>query len=183
MLEGWAAKAPSDFRFALKAPQRITHFARLRGVGENLDYFIATAGALGERRTGAVPVAAGFGADDALLGVFVAQINGRVRAAFEFRHRSWFADAVLDWLRRADAALCVAESDKMASPVVRTAPHVYLRLRREDYDDPALAVWAERISTLAQDAREVYVYFKHEAAAPDLAARLQQRLAAAGTKR
>src|ERR1700736_689522 len=49
MLEGWAAKAPSEFRFALKAPQRITHFARLRGAGESLDYFIATAAALGER--------------------------------------------------------------------------------------------------------------------------------------
>jgi uncharacterized protein YecE (DUF72 family) len=180
MLEGWAAKTPPDFRFALKAPQRITHFARLRGVGENLDYFIATAGALGERLGPVLfQLPPDLARDDALLGDFIAQLNGRVRAAFEFRHRSWFADAVLDRLRRAEVALCVAESDKMASPVVRTAPHVYLRLRREDYDDPALVTWAERINALAQDAREVYVYFKHEAAAPDLAARLQRRLTAA----
>src|SRR5690242_13093520 len=49
MLEGWAAKTPSEFRFALKAPQRITHFARLRETAETLDYFIETANALGER--------------------------------------------------------------------------------------------------------------------------------------
>src|ERR1700758_379257 len=49
MLEGWAAKTPANFRFALKAPQRITHFARLRGIQENLDYFIETASALGEK--------------------------------------------------------------------------------------------------------------------------------------
>jgi len=180
MLEGWSAKTPPDFRFALKAPQRITHFARLRGVSESLDYFIETAGALGGRLGPVLfQLPPDLARDDALLGDFVAQINGRVRAAFEFRHRSWFADAVLDLLRRADAALCVAESNKMESPVVRTAPHVYLRLRLEHYDDAALAAWAERIRTLAHDAQEVYVYFKHEAAAPDLAARLQRLLAAA----
>src|SRR5215471_17804898 len=53
MLEGWAAKTPPAFRFALKAPQRITHFARLRAATESLDYFIETAGAL-EQRLGPV---------------------------------------------------------------------------------------------------------------------------------
>src|SRR5215472_6154112 len=49
MLAGWAARTPANFRFALKAPQRITHFARLRETGETLDYFIEMANALGER--------------------------------------------------------------------------------------------------------------------------------------
>lgn len=179
MLEGWAAKTPPEFRFALKAPQRITHFARLRGVAESLDYFIATAGALGPRLGPVLfQLPPDLPRDDALLGDFVTQLNGRVRAAFEFRHRSWFADPVLDCLRRTDAALCVAESDKMASPVVRTASHVYMRLRREEYDDAALAAWAERIRLLAQNAQEVYIYFKHEAAAPDRATRLQKLLSA-----
>ena len=180
MLEGWAAKTPPDFRFALKAPQRITHFARLRGTGESLDYFVAAAGTLGARLGPVLfQLPPDFARDDALLAEFLARLDGRVRAAFEFRHQSWFADPVFALLRRADVARCVAESDKMASPVVRTAPHVYLRLRREDYDDPALAAWAARINILAQDAREVYVYFKHAAAAPDLAARLERLLAAA----
>src|ERR1700676_1016065 len=45
MFEGWAGKTPPDFRFALKAPQRITHFARLRGTKDSLDYFVGIAGA------------------------------------------------------------------------------------------------------------------------------------------
>ena len=171
MLEGWAAKTPPDFRFALKAPQRITHFARLRGVSENLDYFIATAGA--PRRaagTGAVPVAAGFGARRRAAEGFLDQLNGRVRAAFEFRNRSWFADAVLDSLRRAEAALCIAESDKMASPVETHRALVYLRLRRRATTTPRSQRWAERISIARTVTRgEVYVYFKHEPAAPELA--------------
>jgi uncharacterized protein YecE (DUF72 family) len=179
MLEGWAAKTPPDFRFALKAPQRITHFARLRGTGESLDYFVAAAGALGARLGPILfQLPPDLARDDALLAAFVARLDGRVRAAFEFRHQSWFADPVLDLLRGADVALCVAESDKMSSPVIRTASHVYLRLRRANYDDPALAAWAERINLLARDAREVHVYFKHEAAAPDRASRLQRLLSA-----
>jgi uncharacterized protein YecE (DUF72 family) len=178
MFEGWVTKTPPDFRFALKAPQRITHFARLRGTRDSLDYFIATAGALGTRLGPVLfQLPPDLARDDSLLGDFIAQLNGRVVAAFEFRHRSWFAEPVFDLLRRTEVALCVAESDKLASPLVSTAPHLYLRLRREDYDDAALAAWAERIRSIAHDAREVYVYFKHEAAAPALAGQLQKLLA------
>jgi uncharacterized protein YecE (DUF72 family) len=175
MLDGWAAKTPSDFRFALKAPQRITHFARLRGAKENLDYFIDTAGALGERLGPVLfQLPPDFGRDDALMADFLEQINGRVQAAFEFRNRSWSDDTVFDALRHAGAALCIAESDRMMSPVERTAAHVYMRLRKETYDDDGLSQWAERIRVFARDSSEIYVYFKHEAAAPDLAVRLRK---------
>lgn len=33
LLSGWAGATPDGFRFTLKAPQRITHVARLRGRG------------------------------------------------------------------------------------------------------------------------------------------------------
>lgn len=46
MLERWAGQVPEQFRFALKAPQRITHFARLKGAAESLDYFVKMSAAL-----------------------------------------------------------------------------------------------------------------------------------------
>jgi uncharacterized protein YecE (DUF72 family) len=175
MLEGWATKTPANFRFALKAPQRITHFARLRGVRESLDYFIETAGALGERMGPVLfQLPPDFACDVGLLAEFLTQVEGRVRAAFEFRNRSWFNNSVFETLRARQAALCIAETEKLATPVMSTAPYAYLRLRREDYDDAALGEWAQRVGTLARETREIYVYFKHEAAAPALAARLQQ---------
>ena len=70
------------------------------------------------------------------------------------------------------AALCVAETDRGSSPVERTGPYAYVRLRKESYDEPALCDWAERLTKLGQGADETYVYFKHESAAPSLAARL-----------
>ncbi|HJU27883.1 MAG TPA: DUF72 domain-containing protein [Candidatus Binataceae bacterium] len=177
MLEGWAAKTPAHFRFALKAPQRITHFARLRGASEALDYFVETASALGERLGQVLfQLPPDLECDNGLLTEFLDQVDGRVRAAFEFRHRSWFGEDTMRTLRDRGAALCVAESDKLSSPIERTAPHVYMRLRKERYNDDELEAWARRIRELAQGATEVCAYFKHEAAAPDLAARLQRML-------
>jgi len=173
MLEGWAKKTPPDFRFALKASQRITHFQRLRGIKEPLDYFIGIAGALGDRLGPVLfQLPPDLARDDALLSDFLGEVRGRVRAAFEFRNRSWFDDGVFEILRTNQAALCIAESEKFSSPIESTASHSYLRLRNETYDDAALEIWATRIRVLAKSADEIYVFFKHESAAPDLAVRL-----------
>ena len=49
LLEGWAAQVPPEFRFVLKASQRITHRKRLKEAGEEVAYFFRTAATLGER--------------------------------------------------------------------------------------------------------------------------------------
>ena len=36
VLEAWAAEVPADFRFVLKAPQRITHMQRLKDAADSL---------------------------------------------------------------------------------------------------------------------------------------------------
>jgi|SRR5579875_2010759 uncharacterized protein YecE (DUF72 family) len=184
MLEGWVRQTPQDFRFALKASQRITHLARLRNTQKDLDYFISVAGMLGERLGPALfQLPPGFKKDVPLLRDFLSQLDRRIAAAFEFRDRSWFDDAVYDALGEAAGALCVAESDKLATPVVLTAPYTYLRLRKEGYEEAELAQWADRIVDMDAQARDVYVYLKHEAGAPGLAAALRklvdQRLATA----
>ncbi len=179
-LEGWTEKTPQNFRFALKAPQRITHFDRLRGTKDALDYFIGVAGALKDRLGPILfQLPPDLPRDDALLIDFLSDVAGRVRAAFEFRNRSWFNDQVLEILHNNRAALCVAESEKLASPVECTAPYAYLRLRNETYDDGGLEVWASHIRALSRSAQEIYVFFKHESAAPDLAYRLAAMLRAA----
>src|SRR5260370_36177162 len=91
MLEGWEEKTPGNFRFALKAPQRITHFARLRGIKESLDYFIETAGALGERRGPVLfQLPPDFSRDVDLLPDFLAEIDGRGLVSFAVCRRSQF---------------------------------------------------------------------------------------------
>ena len=77
----------------------------------------------------------------------------------ELRHETWFNEETYAALREAGAALCVAESEDLATPPVRTASFGYFRLRRLDYDESALRKWAEIVKELPG---EVFAYFKHE---------------------
>jgi uncharacterized protein YecE (DUF72 family) len=177
-LEGWAADVPPEFTFALKASQRITHHKRLANVGDELTYFCNTAKTLGARLGPILfQLPPNLKVDVTRLHDFVQQLPRDLRCAFEFRHASWFDDAVYRTLAEAGCALCIADTDDLQTPIERTAKWGYLRLRREDYDDTALAKWAETIIS-ADFENEVFVYFKHEdqALGPAFAKKLAARL-------
>jgi len=162
ILTNWAAQVPPHFRFALKAWQRITHQKRLREAGEFVAAFAEVARALGPQLAPVLyQLPPNLKADVPLLREFLLELPKDLRAAFEFRHESWFTDDTWTALRDAGAALCIAESDELLTPAVRTAPYGYFRLRRLDYDDAALRKWAETIRT-AGFTDDVFVYFKHE---------------------
>jgi len=92
---------------------------------------------------------------------FLALRPDTVRAAFEFRHASWFDDAVFEALRARGVALCIADTeDGVDAPFVATAPFGYLRLRDVDYPDAALESFLARARAHGWD--EAYVFFKHE---------------------
>jgi uncharacterized protein YecE (DUF72 family) len=180
MLEKWAVQTPEHFRFALKAPQRITHFAKLKDVDNLVAHFAEVASSMGARLGPALfQLPPNFRRDVPLLRDFLAMLHGRLRPAFEFRDKSWFDDSVLAALREGGAALCIAESETIVSPVEVTAPFVYLRLRNEEYTAAESKQWAERISAMAAGAEEIYIFFKHETSAPERAFRLRELLSGA----
>ena len=80
----------------------------------------------------------------------------------EFRHASWLDDEVFDRLRRRNLALCVADSEKMSTPVRITADYAYFRLRDEGYTPDDIVRWADTIARETPGCRDVFVYFKHE---------------------
>ena len=95
------------------------------------------------------------------LRAFLALLPLQHRAAFEFRHPSWFDDEVFGLLRDHRAALCVADAEgKLEVPFAATTDWGYLRLRRPDYGDAELNAWLKRVRE--QDWRDVFVFFKHE---------------------
>jgi uncharacterized protein YecE (DUF72 family) len=178
LLEGWAAQVSPEFRFVLKASQRITHRKRLKEAGEEVAYFFKTAATLGDRLGPALfQLPPNLKKDLPRLESFLGVLPEGARAAFEFRHASWFEDDVFAALRSRGAALCVAEDEELATPLVATAEWGYLRLRRQDYDDAAVAAWAEKLR--GQAWSEAYVFFKHEeaGAGPRLATRLLELFA------
>jgi len=48
-IDNWKQLTPEKFRFALKAPQKITHWMKLRDCADTLRYFCDTVSALGEK--------------------------------------------------------------------------------------------------------------------------------------
>lgn len=180
-LENWKEQVPQTFRFALKAPQRITHFKRLNEVGDDAKYFLDIAATLGEQ-LGVVlfQLPPNMKKDLPRLETFLGELPGHPRAAFEFRHASWFDDDVLAALRARNCALCISDTDDMpVTHIDKTADWGYLRLRRVLYSEEHLQEWLNRVKE--QNWNETFVFFKHEdeGTGPRLAAQFLQ-LAAAG---
>ena len=162
VLEGWAAEVPADFKFVLKAAQRITHQHQLKDADESVSYLLEVAGALKERLGPLLFQLPPYLRKDApRLREFLALLRPHRRAAFEFRHQSWFDEEVFGLLRDHQAVLCIAEAENnLEIPFVSTADWGYLRLRRPDYGDAELKKWAERVRR--QDWRDAFLFFKHE---------------------
>jgi len=164
LLRGWIEGTPPGFQFAIKANQKITHVARLRNVTEFTSQFLTALQPLdAEKKLAPVlfqlpPFVKG---DASLLKDFLAELPRSVRAAFEFRHASWFCEEVYQVMRSANAALCQAESEKLETPDVQTADFAYLRLRKAEYSPDERKELSRRVSDLASRG-DVFVYFKHE---------------------
>src|SRR5262249_35191883 len=100
ILGRWAQEVPEGFAFTLKAPRRLTHIKRLKGVEADVAELSRRAAALGDK-----------------LGMFLFQLPPTLRkdlprlrdfldglppgrrVAVEFRHASWRDDEVYETLR------------------------------------------------------------------------------------
>lgn len=173
LMRGWSERTPASFRFVLKAPRQMTHIRKLQDCADALARFIQVANVLGDKLGPLLfQLPPTFQRDVDRLASFLRLLPAGVRAAFEFRHPSWFEESTYATLREHGAALCIAEVDEQRPPLVATADFGYLRLRREDYTPEQIANWAAALRSLA--FREAYVFFKHEVRAPTLALALAE---------
>jgi uncharacterized protein YecE (DUF72 family) len=165
LLAGWSEVTPPQFRLTLKSPKRITHEARLKDCAEATGRFLSVAASLGDK-LGAIlfQLPPFLRKDVALLDAFLATLPSGLCATFEFRHASWLDAEVYARLRERNLALCIADSEKLSTPVEMTADYAYFRLRDEGYTPDDLDRWARVIQERTAGCRDVYVYFKHEEA-------------------
>lgn len=171
---GWGAAAPAGFTYVLKAPQRITHFARLRNVDEPLRYFCDAARMLGDKLGPLLfQLPPNFKKAADRLGELLSILPDGFRVAFEFRHETWFDDEVYALLRSRNASLCIADTEEGTTPAVATADFGYLRLRAVEYTDDNLKDWIATIDRVGAGWSDAFVFFKHEdsGAGPALARR------------
>jgi uncharacterized protein YecE (DUF72 family) len=173
ILEGWRDTVPREFRFAIKAPRRITHVQRLKEAGPSMEHFLRVVAVLGEQLGPVLFQLPPFlRKDSTLLGEFLTLLPRTINAAFEFRHASWFDEQIFALLAEHHVALCGGDMDdeKHSPPQVATAHFGYLRLRAPTYDASSLRAWFNRI--IAEPWTEAYVYLKHEVLGPTYASLL-----------
>jgi uncharacterized protein YecE (DUF72 family) len=162
VLEAWASEVPADFKFVFKVPQQITHKQRLKGSADAVSYFLEVAGVLKERLGPLLFQLPPYLKKDApRLAEFLKLLPPDRRAAFEFRHQSWFDEEIFGLLRDHRAVLCIAEAENdLEIPFISTADWAYLRLRRPDYGAPELTAWVERVRQA--NWQDTFIFFKHE---------------------
>ena len=161
----WLNAVPPEFKFSVKAHQNITHVRRLQNAVELTQGFLQSlqplteAGKLGMILFQLPPF---LKADAGLLEAFLGAMPKSGRFSFEFRHASWFTDPIFALLQKFNAALCVAESEKLETPDVATADFCYYRLRKGEYSREEREKQAQQLQQHLEKNRDVFVYFKHE---------------------
>jgi uncharacterized protein YecE (DUF72 family) len=164
----WLAQTSKTFRFTFKAPQRITHFSRLLDCNQHVADFLASIEPIvAANRLGLIlfQLPPNFKAAPERLADFLElpALRKSPPLAFEFRHNTWFNPETYAILAEHNAALCIAEYEKLETPEVHTSiTHSCFRLRMPGgYKPRQIAALAARLTELARE-RDVYAYFKHE---------------------
>ncbi|HXZ31169.1 MAG TPA: DUF72 domain-containing protein [Terriglobales bacterium] len=161
----WIGETPQAFQFSVKAHQVITHIKRLNKTEDFIPRFLSTvqpiaqAGKLGPLLFQLPP---NLKADPGLLEEFLSILPRGVPSAFEFRHASWFEEAIFDLLKKHNRALCIAETEERVTPDVVTADFCYHRYRKPTYTPEERQAMTSRIREHLSAGRNVFAYFKHE---------------------
>ncbi|MBI4457154.1 MAG: DUF72 domain-containing protein [Acidobacteria bacterium] len=179
-LATWRAATPERFKFAVKAPRRITHDAALRNCESLVQTFCELVQTLGNKLGVLLfQLPPSLKIDLPLLDDFLSILPRRISAAFEFRHPSWEADAVFERLQTYNLAFCIADSEKRTTTPVATADYGYFRLRDKDYTQSNMVRWASIVRQYPSVWSHTFVYFKHEETGkgPEFAKAMQEILA------
>jgi uncharacterized protein YecE (DUF72 family) len=184
--EGWTQQTPGGFQFAVKVSRYLTHIVRLADTAEHLGLLLERlepliqAGKVGPLLWQLPPT---FQRDDERLAQALDELPRQFRHAFEFRHRSWFADDVFALLRKHGVAVVIADRPDLGPLRTEelTADFVYVRFhhgsrgRRGNYSPRELESWARRIRDWGR-RRDVWAYFNNdwEGFAPKNAESLQE---------
>jgi len=151
-----------EISFCAESAAENPHWSKLRDCSDTLEYFCKVVTDLGERLGPVLfQLPPTFKKDADVLSAFLRELPS-MRAAFEFRHESWFDNEIFDLLCARNIALCIADTDTIATPEKITADYGYLRLRREGYSEEDVKRWSEFVRERNTNWADAFVYFKHE---------------------
>lgn len=170
VFRAWAAQAPENFVFVVKASKFLTHFKKLKDPEEPVERLMSRARELGPKLGPVLlQLPPNMHRNDERLDAALALLGRHARVAVEFRHDSWYAEEVREILTRHGAALCLADrGSRLITPEWRTADWGYLRFHGGAasppgcYDPGTLAERAALTRDLWGTDADVYVFFNND---------------------
>jgi uncharacterized protein YecE (DUF72 family) len=166
----WAEQTPEGFVFALKASRYLTHMKRLTDMERGVARFYERIDALvGTPKLGPIvwQLPENFHRDDDRLAYALDHLPAG-RHCFEFRHASWFEQAVYDLLARHGVALVIGDHPErpfqayeMTADWTLVRFHYGRRGRRGNYSEAELEEWAARLENWRRRV-EIFAYFNND---------------------
>ncbi len=180
----WARRAPSGFRFAVKASRYLTHLRKLHDPADPLQLLWSRASRLGEHLGPMLyQLPPHWRRDVERLATFLGAVPADRAQAIEFRDASWYDETVRSLLREHGVALCL--HDMRGSAVTAqtpVGPLVYVRFHGAGeryggrYPDDQLEAWAGQLAAWADEGLPCWAYFNNDVGghAPRDAVRLRE---------
>ena len=171
----WCQAVPAGFVYTVKLSRLITHRKTLPPrVDEFIENYMHRAACFeaGKAAQILVQFPPYLERDEKHLCAFLDKLPSHHRYVVEFRHPSWLVPGVEEMLRERGMAFCIHDYPGCRTKDVVTSPelayvrlHGYVALYVGNYPRRSLQHWARRIRALAQQARDVFVYFNNDTAA------------------
>jgi uncharacterized protein YecE (DUF72 family) len=155
------------FVYTVKVCELITHTKRFKGTKTLIRDFGYIADLLGPRMGCFLfQLPPSFTYTPARLRTILEQLDPRHRNVIEFRHKSWWNDAVYKAFRKAGAIFCSCSGPRLPDELIKTADDVYIRFHgvknwyRHDYTKAELNEWVRRIND--SGAQQAWIYFNND---------------------
>ncbi len=199
-IRDWYSVVPTDFKFALRVPQQISHEMRLTGTERLLSKFLQRVDGLGEKLGPVlIQLPTGFTPDAEARAAFFAFVDALPDGfgwAVEFRDKSWLAEDVFANLRNKGVAFVLSDGRWVKRDVVQqiateiTAGWVYVRWnassgfpmsdfsRVREEKSEILSQWATVLWPLSERVNHIFGYFddRFEGHAPHSARVFQRKM-------
>lgn len=174
-VQSWAVNTPSNFKFSLKTPRRITHELGLQNANSLMDEFLETLLPLGEKLGPIlIQLPPRFTQDQmSVLTMFLESLPKTYRFAVEFRHPSWYNNKTLDLLSSHQVCWVAIDYPKLPTGIFLTTTFIYIRwiginnlyhhhtYERVDKTDQ-LKRWLDIMYEASGNVNEIYGYFNND---------------------
>lgn len=163
VVETWKARAPAPFSFVIKASQRISHRAKLKGEDAHgsLRYLYSVIERLGEQLGCVLVQTPPFvRADAGVLAALLPVIPAGQRVAFELTHASWHTAEIDRLLLDHGHCRVVADKEDGTAAWPELSRWAYVRLRKDSYTTAQIQAWLDELR--GKGLEQAYVFFKHE---------------------